>query len=146
MPRAIKRRGEQPVVAAEGPAGRERAERGWKIWGGNGRDAYGSCFFIPLVPVFNLVVRRGNREFHVHVQTRRRVLSILFLRLGLLSTRRKKNFQPLSLSLSLKRIVPRETENSGTRHYPMTILSVFSIYISVPYFMAGRSFASVSSA
>lgn len=144
MPRAIKRRGEQPVVVAA--AGRERAERGWKIWGGNGRDAYGSCFFIPLVPVFNLVVRRGNREFHVHVQTRRRVLSILFLRLGLLSTRRKKNFQPLSLSLSLKRIVPRETENSGTRHYPMTILSVFSIYISVPYFMAGRSFASVSSA
>ena len=102
-----------------------------KIWRGNGRDAYGSCFFIPLVPVFNLVVRRGNREFHVHVQTRRRVLSILFLRLGLLSTRRKKIFNlSLSLSLlSLKRIVPRETENSGTRHYPMTILSVFPIYI-----------------
>lgn len=42
----------------------------------------------------------------------------------------KKFSTSLSLSLlSLKRIVPRETENSGTRHYPMTILSVFPIYI-----------------
>lgn len=77
-----------------------------KNMGGSGRDAYGSCFFIPLVPVFNLVVRRGNREFHV--QIRHRVLPIPFLRLGSSSTR-KKIPTNLSTFLALKGTVARTT-------------------------------------
>lgn len=77
-----------------------------KNMGGSGRDAYGSCFFIPLVPVFNLVVRRGNREFHV--QIRHRVLPIPFLRLG--SSSKKNSYESLHLShLALKRTVARTT-------------------------------------
>lgn len=93
--------------------------------GGSGRDAYGSCFFIPLVPVFNLVVRRGNREFHV--QIRHRVLPIPFLRLGSSSTRKK-----IPTNLSTFRVkkdrCAHDSKNSESRHRPMTILSIRALF------------------
>lgn len=94
-----------------------------KNMGGSGRDAYGSCFFIPLVPVFNLVVRRGNREFHV--QIRHRVLPIPFLRLGSSSTRKKI---PTNSFLALKRTVARTTRKIRKVAITMTILSIRALF------------------
>lgn len=98
-----------------------------KNMGGSGRDAYGSCFFIPLVPVFNLVVRRGNREFHV--QIRHRVLPIPFLRLGSSSTRKKfLRISPSFSSRVKKDRCAHDSKNSESRHRPMTILSIRALF------------------
>lgn len=117
--RAIKRRA---AASSRWWARREGIAR-MKNMGGSGRDAYGSCFFIPLVPVFNLVVRRGNREFHV--QIRHRVLPIPFLRLGSSSTRKKfLRISPSFSSRVKKDRCAHDSKNSESRHRPMTILSI----------------------